>query len=153
MVSLLPRVGTAGTEAGACSIWTKLGAGRSTTSPSARGTGFWVLSIASIPARFRITSAYKEVAGFRRWPGFDGEGKPAGQVRITDLSRVRLLREGRLVRVGLISYRSSPLAALGSSSAGGMNVYVRRLAEGLAERGVEVDIFTRREDLDSPKEL
>jgi D-inositol-3-phosphate glycosyltransferase len=57
------------------------------------------------------------------------------------------------MRVALISYHTSPLAQLGSSSAGGMNVYVRRLAEGLAESGVQVDVFTRREDSDTPREL
>lgn len=57
------------------------------------------------------------------------------------------------MRLALISYHTSPLAPLGSSSAGGMNVYVRRLAEGLAERGVEVDVFTRRDNIDGSKEL
>jgi D-inositol-3-phosphate glycosyltransferase len=57
------------------------------------------------------------------------------------------------MRVALISYHTSPLAQLGSSSAGGMNVYVRRLAEGLAGAGVEVDIFTRRDSADSEPEL
>jgi D-inositol-3-phosphate glycosyltransferase len=55
--------------------------------------------------------------------------------------------------VAIVSYHTSPLASLGSSAAGGMNVYVRRLAEGLADRGVEVDIFTRRDSIDAPKEL
>lgn len=57
------------------------------------------------------------------------------------------------MRVALISYHTSPLARLGSSSAGGMNVYVRRLAEGLADCGVEVDVFTRRDSAGSPLEL
>jgi len=56
------------------------------------------------------------------------------------------------MRVALISYHTSPLASLGSSSAGGMNVYVRRLAEGLAARDVEVDVFTRQECLDCEPE-
>jgi D-inositol-3-phosphate glycosyltransferase len=54
------------------------------------------------------------------------------------------------VRVAIISYHTSPLAALGSSSAGGMNLYVRRLAEGLAARGVYVDVYTRRDGRHSP---
>lgn len=57
------------------------------------------------------------------------------------------------MRVGLISYHTSPLASLGSSSAGGMNVYVRRLAEGLAARDIEVDVFTRRDSPETPGEL
>lgn len=49
-------------------------------------------------------------------------------------------------RIALLSIHSSPLARAGSGDAGGMNVYVRELAEGLVHRGVEVDIFTRRTD-------
>lgn len=48
------------------------------------------------------------------------------------------------MRVALICYHTSPLAALGSSTAGGMNLYVRRLAEGLGRAGIAVDVFTRR---------
>lgn len=57
------------------------------------------------------------------------------------------------MRVAMVSYHTSPLASLGSSAAGGMNVYVRRLCEGLAERGHEVTIFTRQDSVDVPKEL
>ncbi len=53
-------------------------------------------------------------------------------------------------RVALLSMHSSPLAPPGLASAGGMNLYVRHLADGLAERGVEVDIFTRRASRDDP---
>lgn len=52
--------------------------------------------------------------------------------------------------VGLISMHSSPLATLGLRDAGGMNLYVSHLAEGLAARGIQVDIFTRRTDQHSP---
>lgn len=52
--------------------------------------------------------------------------------------------------VGLISLHSSPLATLGLSNAGGMNLYVSHLAEGLAARGIRVDVFTRRTDRQSP---
>src|SRR3954468_16814114 len=38
-----------------------------------------------------------------------------------------------------------PLAPLGGWETGGMNVYVRGLGRALAARGVEVDIFTRRQ--------
>jgi len=43
----------------------------------------------------------------------------------------------------MLAVHSSPLAALGSREAGGMNVYVRELARELGRRGVAVDIFTR----------
>jgi D-inositol-3-phosphate glycosyltransferase len=46
--------------------------------------------------------------------------------------------------VALLSVHSSPIAPLGRSDAGGMNLYVRRLAEELAALGVQVDMFTRR---------
>lgn len=46
-------------------------------------------------------------------------------------------------RVALISVHTSPLAQPGIGDAGGMNVYVWQTAKRLAERGVEVEIFTR----------
>ncbi|HET8560082.1 MAG TPA: D-inositol-3-phosphate glycosyltransferase [Marmoricola sp.] len=43
----------------------------------------------------------------------------------------------------MVSLHTSPLDQPGTGDAGGMNVYVIELARRLAERGVEVDIFTR----------
>lgn len=43
-----------------------------------------------------------------------------------------------------------PLAPLGGWETGGMNVYVRELGRALGARGVEVDIFTRRQAADTP---
>ena len=48
-----------------------------------------------------------------------------------------------LGRVAMISLHTSPLDQPGTGDAGGMNVYVIELARQLAERGIEVDIFTR----------
>lgn len=56
-------------------------------------------------------------------------------------------------RVAMISVHTSPLAQPGIGSAGGMNVYIRELSRHLAQRGVEVDIFTRRESPDQPPRL
>ena len=53
-------------------------------------------------------------------------------------------------RVAFLSYHTSPLAPLGGSKAGGMNFYVRRMAEELSREGVAVDVFTRRDDPDAP---
>src|SRR5476651_2528020 len=53
-------------------------------------------------------------------------------------------------RVAVLSVHTSPLAQPGSGDGGGMNVYVRALATGLAHAGVECDVFTRREDPDTP---
>ncbi|HLD94094.1 MAG TPA: glycosyltransferase [Anaerolineales bacterium] len=43
----------------------------------------------------------------------------------------------------MLSYHTSPLAALGGKHSGGMNVYVRELSAHLAKRGHRVDVFTR----------
>ncbi|HLJ68191.1 MAG TPA: glycosyltransferase [Chloroflexota bacterium] len=52
-----------------------------------------------------------------------------------------------LRRIALLSLHSSPLAAPGKGAdVGGMNLYVLRLAEGLADEGFHVDMFTRRTD-------
>jgi D-inositol-3-phosphate glycosyltransferase len=48
-----------------------------------------------------------------------------------------------LRRVAMISMHTSPLDQPGTGDAGGMNVYVIELARRLAQRGIEVDVFTR----------
>ncbi len=53
-------------------------------------------------------------------------------------------------RVAMISVHTSPFAQLGGRDTGGMNVYIRELSRHLAERGVKVDIFTRRTDPRAP---
>jgi D-inositol-3-phosphate glycosyltransferase len=53
-------------------------------------------------------------------------------------------------RVAVLSVHTSPLAQPGAGDGGGMNVYVRALATGLAHAGVECDVFTRRESPDEP---
>jgi D-inositol-3-phosphate glycosyltransferase len=47
-------------------------------------------------------------------------------------------------RVALLSVHTSPLDQPGTGDGGGLNVYVREVAERMAEQGVEVDVFTRR---------
>lgn len=47
-------------------------------------------------------------------------------------------------RLALLSVHTSPLAPLGGKKTGGMNVYVRDLAQELGRRGILVDIYTRR---------
>ncbi|MEW2355324.1 D-inositol-3-phosphate glycosyltransferase [Spirillospora sp. NPDC029432] len=49
----------------------------------------------------------------------------------------------RINRVATISVHTSPLDQPGTGDAGGMNVYIVEVARRLAERGIEVDIFTR----------
>jgi D-inositol-3-phosphate glycosyltransferase len=53
-------------------------------------------------------------------------------------------------RVATVSVHTSPLEQPGTGDAGGMNVYVVEVARRLADRGVEVDIFTRAVSRDLP---
>ncbi len=46
-------------------------------------------------------------------------------------------------RIATISVHTSPLDQPGTGDAGGMNVYIVEVAKRMAERGVEVDLFTR----------
>ncbi len=56
-----------------------------------------------------------------------------------------------LRRIAAISVHTSPLATLGGKDAGGMNVYVRELSCHIAQLGLPVDIFIRRNDPHSPE--
>lgn len=53
-------------------------------------------------------------------------------------------------RVAMLSVHTSPLDQPGTADAGGMNVYVTQTARRLAERGTEVEIFTRATSSDLP---
>jgi D-inositol-3-phosphate glycosyltransferase len=55
-----------------------------------------------------------------------------------------------MARLAMLSMHTSPLAQPGSGDSGGMNVYVRELASSLAQAGVGVDVFTRRNGPDLP---
>lgn len=57
------------------------------------------------------------------------------------------------MHVAMISEHASPLALLGGVDAGGQNVYVAQTAERLADRGHEVDVYTRRSDPDQPETI
>ena len=50
------------------------------------------------------------------------------------------------MRIAMVSEHASPLAVLGGADAGGQNVHVAALAVGLAKRGHEVRVYTRRDD-------
>ncbi|MFP5283137.1 MAG: D-inositol-3-phosphate glycosyltransferase [Actinomycetes bacterium] len=49
-------------------------------------------------------------------------------------------------RIAMISMHTSPLATPGLGDAGGLNVYVAEVSRRLGERGLQVDVYTRRED-------
>ncbi len=53
-------------------------------------------------------------------------------------------------RIAMISMHTSPLAVPGVGDAGGLNVYVHELARRLGERGLKVDVFTRRDSAEEP---
>ena len=57
------------------------------------------------------------------------------------------------MKIAMISEHASPLAALGGVDAGGQNVHVDALARGLARLGHEVDVYTRRDDPDTPERV
>jgi D-inositol-3-phosphate glycosyltransferase len=46
-------------------------------------------------------------------------------------------------RAAIISFHTSPLDQPGTGDSGGMNVYIRAIAERLGAQGVDVDVFTR----------
>jgi D-inositol-3-phosphate glycosyltransferase len=57
------------------------------------------------------------------------------------------------MRVAMVSEHASPLAVLGGTDAGGQNVAVAALATGLAERGADVVVHTRRDNLALPRRV
>ena len=57
------------------------------------------------------------------------------------------------MRIDLVSEHASPLAAIGGVDAGGQNVHVAALAAGLARRGHQVTVHTRRDDAALPPEV
>lgn len=56
-----------------------------------------------------------------------------------------------LKHLALITVHASPLEPMGGKKTGGMNVYIRNLAQEFGRRGLKVDIFTRRISADIPQ--
>ncbi len=56
-------------------------------------------------------------------------------------------------RIAMLSVHTSPLEQPGTGDAGGMNVYVLETARRLAERGTEVEVFTRATSGSLPPEV
>jgi len=57
------------------------------------------------------------------------------------------------MRIAMVSEHASPLAVLGGADAGGQNVHVAALSLALAKRGHQVEVYTRRDDPDSPERV
>src|SRR5882757_6432453 len=55
-----------------------------------------------------------------------------------------------LGRVAMLVVHSNPVVEPGVGDAGGMTVYVRQMARSLAARGLDVDIYTRRDSAETP---
>ena len=53
-------------------------------------------------------------------------------------------------RLAILSVHTSPIATPGGKKVGGMNTYVREIAQDFGRRGIQVDIFTRRNSPDDP---
>src|SRR6266567_2671371 len=66
--------------------------------------------------------------------------------RMTQTSLVSESPRPELRRVAIVSEHASPLIPPGSPEAGGQNVHVAGLALELGRRGLDVVIYTRRED-------
>src|SRR5215207_2271260 len=58
--------------------------------------------------------------------------------------------DGMPTRVAMVSVHTSPLEQPGTGDAGGLNVYVAETARRMAERGTEVEIFTRATNSEAP---
>src|SRR5918997_6788365 len=86
-----------------------------------------------------------------RRPGFFGKASTLSLAPYGGPSVFGYETDMPLRRAAQISVHTSPLAALGGTDAGGMNVYIRELACHLAQQGLPIDIFTRRTDLDTPE--
>lgn len=56
----------------------------------------------------------------------------------------------RPMRIAFVSEHASPLVCLGSADAGGQNIYVDELSHHLGERGLQIDVFTRRDNRELP---
>ncbi|HZS76116.1 MAG TPA: glycosyltransferase [Ktedonobacteraceae bacterium] len=57
----------------------------------------------------------------------------------------------RPTRIAFLSEHASPVAVLGGADAGGQNVYVNEVSRNLAARGYLVDVFTRRDSIETPE--
>jgi D-inositol-3-phosphate glycosyltransferase len=57
------------------------------------------------------------------------------------------------MKVAMVSEHASPLAVLGGPDAGGQNVHVAALAQGVGKLGCEVTVYTRRDDAALPRRV
>src|SRR5207244_2074036 len=72
-----------------------------------------------------------------------------GTLAVRDAS-VAAVPHRPLHRVAMLVVHSNPVVEPGVGDAGGMTVYVRQMARSLAARGLDVDIYTRRDSAETP---
>src|SRR3954469_4531774 len=77
----------------------------------------------------------------------------AGQERGRPVSSARREHHMQPRRIAMLSVHTSPLEQPGTGDAGGMNVYVLETARRLAQRGTEVEVFTRATSGGLPPEV
>ncbi len=53
-------------------------------------------------------------------------------------------------RIAVVSVHGCPDAQPGTRDAGGMNVYIRKVAQELSDRGIFVDVFSRNHEAEAP---
>lgn len=86
-----------------------------------------------------------------KYPSARSDSARGQRLRPTERTAVPATRgDGRVRRVGLVSVHTSPLDQPGTGDGGGLNVYVRQIMAGLVKHGIDVDVFTRRTDPDTP---
>jgi len=66
-----------------------------------------------------------------------GEGRNGARRRGPDLG------SNTIQKIALSSEYASPLGVIGGVDAGGLNIYVANVAKQLAERDLDVDVYTR----------
>src|SRR5215208_2194297 len=108
-----------------------------------------VLALAFGSAGCRVGSNSRTLGVPSRRPGIFGKALNVSVAPYGGPSVFGYETDMPLRRVAMISVHTSPLATLGGTDAGGMNVYIRGLSCHLARRGWSVDIFTRRTSPDT----
>src|ERR1700678_1470150 len=86
-------------------------------------------------------------------PGTGGAGGPIGNTKPPGLVRLCVHTTRKPAPIATISLHTSPLDKPGTDDAGGLNVYVVETAKRLAERDIEVEIFTRAVCPDVPPQV
>tara|TARA_B100001245_G_scaffold215554_1_gene182836 strand:+ start:3560 stop:4807 length:1248 start_codon:yes stop_codon:yes gene_type:complete len=59
--------------------------------------------------------------------------------------------DGGIRKIGVLSMHTSPLDQAGVGDSGGLNVYVRELANSMANQGIDCDVYVRRTKPEHPE--